>query len=77
MNTRELTKNIIQLCDRANIRHLIFMSSSGVLGETSVLGKEDMKYNPKTLYEKSKMECEKLVIGSGLNYTIVRRFCHV
>ncbi len=66
------TKNVANLCKKNRVKQLVFMSSSGVLGETRVPAKEDFPYNPKTRYEKSKMECEKIVISSGVPYTIIR-----
>ena len=68
----ESTKNIIELCKKANIKQIIFMSSSGVLGETKSAAEENFPYNPLTTYEKSKMECELLTKNSGLIYTIIR-----
>ena len=47
------------------------MGSCGVLGDSGI-AKEDMPYNPKTRYEKSKAESEKLVRESGIRYTIIR-----
>ncbi len=66
------TSNIIEMCNEKNVRQLVFMSSSGVLGETKVPAKEDFPYKPKTEYEKSKMECEKKIISSGITFTIIR-----
>jgi nucleoside-diphosphate-sugar epimerase len=65
------TKNVIELSKEYNVKGIILMSSCGVLGDVKV-ATEDLPYNPKTKYEKSKMESEKLVIGSGLNYAIIR-----
>jgi UDP-glucose 4-epimerase len=66
------TQNIVNACREHKIKHLIFMSSSGVLGETLQPATEDLPYNPKTKYEMSKAEAEKLIINSGIPYTIVR-----
>lgn len=67
----ESTKNVIELCKKSNVKQIIFLSSSGVLGET-LEGKENHEYNPKTDYEKSKTECEVLIKESGIPYTIIR-----
>ena len=64
------TKNITEFCKEKNIR-LILMSSCGVLGDTKY-AKENFNFNPKTEYEKSKTETEKIVLNSGLDYTIIR-----
>lgn len=66
------TKNVIELCRAKEVKQIIFMSSSGVLGETKVPAKEDFPYKPKTKYEKSKMGCEKMIISSGIPFTIIR-----
>lgn len=67
-----MTRNILDFCKRNNVKQIIFLSSSGVFGETKEPATEDMPYNPETPYEKSKAESEKLVINSGLPYTILR-----
>ena len=68
----EGTKNVIEVCKQHKIKQLIYMSSSGVLGETREPAKENMPYRPGTKYERSKTESEKLIIDSGVPYTIVR-----
>jgi len=66
------TQNVVELCKENKVKQLIYMSSSGVLGQTRVPAKENFSYNPETEYEKSKMEAEKIVKNSGVPYTIVR-----
>jgi len=68
----ETTKAVIKACKKNKVKRLIFTSSIGVLGYTKTPATEDMPYNPTTIYEKSKMECEKLIKASGLPYTIAR-----
>lgn len=68
----EITETIIRQCKEKHIKHIIFPSSIGVLGYTKNPATEDMPYNPTTRYEKSKVECEKQIISSGLPYTIAR-----
>ena len=68
----ESTKNLVELCKKAGVKHIIYLSSSGVLGETNEPSKEDFPYNPKTKYEKSKMISEQIVKESGIQYTILR-----
>ncbi|MBI2578192.1 MAG: NAD(P)-dependent oxidoreductase [Candidatus Aenigmarchaeota archaeon] len=67
----EGTRNVVDLCIKHRTKHLVFMGSCGALGD-AVIAEEDGGYNPKTLYEKSKAEAEKLVTGSGVPCTIVR-----
>lgn len=66
------TRNVAELCKQHGVKQLIYMGSSGVLGETKTPAKEDFPYNPKTGYEKSKMEGELIVKNSGVPYTIIR-----
>ncbi len=66
------TQNVVDLCKENKVKQLIYMSSSGVLGETSRPSQENFPYNPKTTYEKSKMEGEKIIKDSGVPYTIIR-----
>ncbi len=66
------TMNVIDVAKEFGVKQFIFLSSSGVLGETKEPAREDMPYNPKTEYEKSKAVGEKELVSSGLNYTIIR-----
>ncbi len=65
------TKNVVELSKNFRVKRLIFMGSCGALGDARVVA-EDAPYNPKTRYEKSKAESEKIVISSGVPYTIIR-----
>lgn len=65
------TRNVVGLCKKHNVKRLIHMSSCGVTGYGKI-STEDSSYNPNTEYEKSKAEAEKIVIESGLDYTIIR-----
>lgn len=65
------TKNVVELCKENKVKKIIFMGSCGVLGDVKI-AKEDMLYNPKTRYERSKAESEKMIINSGVPYTIIR-----
>ena len=64
-------KNVAELCKKYNAK-MIYLSSSGVLGETKEPAKENYPYNPETKYESSKVEAEKIIVSSGINYTIIR-----
>ncbi|GEM_PF-8348 len=65
------TRNVVEFCKKYNVKQLVFMSSSGVLGETKEPATEDMPYKPKTDYEWSKKQSE-LVVKEFPNYTIIR-----
>ena len=65
------TKNVVELCKKYNAK-MIYLSSSGVLGETSEPAKENDPYNPETKYESSKAEAE--IIGpNGLWLRILKK----
>lgn len=68
----EGTQNVVDLCKKHKTKQLIYMSSSGVLGETKIPAKENFDYHPKTRYEKSKMIGERMIKRSGVPYTIIR-----
>ncbi len=72
----EGTRRLLEACKNNKLDRFIFMSSSGVLGETEEPAKEDDPYNPLTHYEKSKTEAERLIMDYKLKhqipYTIIR-----
>ncbi len=63
------TRIVADLCKEFSAK-LIYVSSSGVLGETKLPAKENMPYNPKTQYEKSKATAETIV--RSVDNTIIR-----
>ena len=65
------TKNVVGLSKNFGARRIIFMGSCGALGDVRIAS-EDAPYNPRTRYEKSKAESERIVIASGIPYTIIR-----
>lgn len=65
------TRHILELCKKHNVSKIIFMGSCGATGYHGI-SKEDSPYHPNTKYEKSKADSEKLVIKSGIYYTIIR-----
>lgn len=72
----EGTRNLLELCKRRELERFILLNPIGVLGETKIPSREDDPYNPKTQYEKSKAEAERIVMDYRLkhqiNYTIIR-----
>jgi len=56
----ELTKNILNLCKKAKIKKIVYISGLGV------------SLNSSTGYFISKYHAEKIIINSGLNFTIFR-----
>lgn len=69
----EMSKNIISAAKLTNTP-IIFMSSESVYGGKENEGdyKEEDLYKPRSPYAQSKVEAEKLLINSGLNYLILR-----
>jgi len=64
------TKNMLELVKNRNIERFIYLSSIGVLGETDSPATEEMPYNPKTKYERSKAEAERMITYYWLKYNI-------
>ncbi len=64
------TKNMLELVKNRSIKRFIYLSSLGVLGETKEPAMEDMPYNPKTKYERSKAEAERMITYYWLKYNI-------
>jgi len=67
----EGTKNIISACSKNKCK-LVYISSNAVFDGVNAPYKEEDKVNPLSVYGMEKVECEKMVSKSGLNYTIVR-----
>ena len=64
------TENLIKAS--ANAQQFIYLSSVGVHGQQKEKVNEASGFNPLTNYEASKLEAEKKVLASSLNYTILR-----
>ena len=65
------TENILNESKKSKVKKFIFCSSAGVLGPI-VSGDESSLHNPSNFYEKTKVEAEKMVLKSKLNYIIIR-----
>lgn len=67
------TKNIIEI---ANIQNtpIVYLSSESVYGGREQSGNyiESDEYKPRSIYGETKVQSEKLIISSGLNYLILR-----
>ncbi len=68
------TKNAVEAAAEQHVKQFIFTSSVGVMGDIQAMADEQTPLNPKTNYEKSKAEAEKLVLSyqEVLPVTIVR-----
>jgi len=69
------TENIVTLA-KINQTPIIFPSSESVYGGKETTGDyvESDVYKPRSVYGETKVESEKIIINSGLNYLIIR--CH-
>ncbi len=74
----EGVKNLIESCLDSNIKQFIHISSAGVLGPLGdgVVADESFQHNPSNIYERTKCEAEKEIMGfagkHSIPYTIVR-----
>ena len=57
------TKNIIEESVKNRVKKFIFLSSTGVYGETHHMITEDSAVHPQNQYEKSKCEAEQIVLN--------------
>ncbi len=67
------TKNIVQIAKEYNIP-IVYMSSEAVYGGREDTGNysESDEYKPRSIYGETKVESEKVILESGLNYLILR-----
>lgn len=72
----ELTRCLVNACLKSNVKQFIYLSTPGVQGFGNRLCKEEVPYNPRHDYEKTKVKAEKIIISgfknSCVNYTILR-----
>jgi len=66
----DTTKNLLE--ESKNVKRFIFSSSVSVYGEISGMADEGYPTNPINPYGESKLECEKIIIESGVPHTILR-----
>jgi UDP-glucose 4-epimerase len=75
-NNTENTHKLLQYCKKFNVSSIVFSSTAAVYGEilTSDAVSESTPCVPINPYGKSKLQAEKLIQASGMNYTILRYF---
>lgn len=68
------TKKTINSAIKNNVKKFILLSSTGVYGDTFGLINENSEKKPITVYEKSKLECENIVLSRSneINVNIIR-----
>lgn len=67
----EGTHNIVKMCEKYDIRHLVFYSSSSVFGEGFPPIDEGSSRNPKSIYGITKLAGEHIVHNSKIKQTTI------
>ena len=73
----EATEEIVKICLKKNVKNFIFMSTASSYGVQDVneIADENTKLNPVSLYAKTNIDCEQLLLSKyadDLNITIFR-----
>ena len=71
------TRNILKAAQAQNIKKIVHLSSAGVLGSVNKneIAEEDYPLNPMSIYDKSKLEGEKVALRmalEGMNIIVIR-----
>jgi len=65
-----ITKNLLKECKKVD--KFIFSSTVDVYGPTKIAVNENYPCNPIDIYGQSKLEAEKIIVQSGIDYSILR-----
>ena len=68
------TENLVKCAIKNDISMFVFSSSCAVYGDAKPPITLETKLNPISIYGKSKMLAEEMILNSGLNYRILRYF---
>ena len=68
------TQNVLDSCSSHNIPKLIVMSSAAIYQNSDSIVSESSNTEPSSPYGQSKLDMEKIIISSKLNYSILRLF---
>jgi UDP-glucose 4-epimerase len=72
------TKSILSACKNTTVRNFIFSSTAAIYKDNQQIVHENSKIQPKSVYGKTKIKAEKLIISfckkHGTNYSILRYF---
>jgi len=71
------TRNILKAAQAKNVKRIVHLSSAGVLGlvKKNEIASEDYPLNPMSIYDKSKLEGEKVALRmaqEGMNIVVIR-----
>jgi dihydroflavonol-4-reductase len=71
------TRNILKAAQAKNVKRIVHLSSAGVLGSVkkNEIAGEDYPLNPMSIYDKSKLEGEKVALRmaqEGMNIVVIR-----
>jgi len=65
------TLNVVRMCEKYNVSHLIHYSSSSVYGDTTPPIREDFTKKPKSIYGITKLASEYIVQSSHIKQTTI------
>jgi|TARA_B100001093_G_scaffold290978_2_gene277837 UDP-glucose 4-epimerase len=72
------TKSILAACKNTSVKNFIFSSTAAVYKDGQKIVHEKSKVQPKSVYGKTKVKAERLIISNckkfGINYAILRYF---
>tara|TARA_B110000971_G_C19956306_1_gene475800 strand:+ start:239 stop:1213 length:975 start_codon:yes stop_codon:yes gene_type:complete len=72
------TKSVLLACKNTFVKNFIFSSTAAVYQDKQKIVNEESKIKPKSVYGKTKIKAEKLIISNckkiGINYAILRYF---
>ncbi len=73
-NNVKATQNLIKAMKKNNINNIIFSSTAAVYKYNYKILKENNTLKPVSTYSKTKLNCEKIIKNSKINYIILRFF---
>ncbi|MBI4182004.1 MAG: NAD-dependent epimerase/dehydratase family protein [Candidatus Aenigmarchaeota archaeon] len=73
-NNVDATRLLVEACKGKPLKKFVYASSSSVYGNAPFPTREDMPAQPLSLYGKTKLEGERLVLASGLPAIVLRYF---
>jgi UDP-glucose 4-epimerase len=72
------TKSVLKACKNTSVKNFIFSSTAAVYKDEQKIVNENSKIKPKSVYGKTKIKAERLIVSNGkknmINYAILRYF---